>query len=30
MAKENDDIRDIIDKQEKEQSLDKSSNKNKC
>ena len=29
MAKENDDIRDIIDKQEKEQSLDKSSNKNK-
>ena len=29
MAKENDDIRDIIDKQEKEQNLDKPSNKNK-
>ena len=29
MAKENDDIRDIIDKQEKEQNLNQSSNKNK-
>lgn len=29
MAKENDDIRDIMDKQKKEQNLDKSSNKNK-
>ena len=29
MGKENDDIRDIIDKQKKEQVLDKSSNKNK-
>ena len=29
MAKENDDIRDIMDKQRQEQSLDKSSNKNK-
>tara|TARA_S200000501_G_scaffold56154_1_gene46380 strand:- start:65524 stop:65724 length:201 start_codon:yes stop_codon:yes gene_type:complete len=29
MAKENDDIRDIMDKQKKEQNLGKSSNKNK-
>ena len=29
MAKENDDIRDIMDKQKKDQNLDKSSNKNK-
>ena len=29
MAKENDDIRDIMDKQKKEQNLNKSSNKNK-
>ena len=29
MAKENDDIRDIMDKQKKEQNLDNHSNKNK-
>ena len=29
MAKENDDIRDIIDKQKKEQNIDSHSNKNK-